>query len=60
MEKLKPCRRCHGNNLQMTYGTNDTDGFIHRQWFIRCEDCRLHTTGHETKEDAIEAWNREC
>jgi len=58
MDKLKPCKRCHGKNFTMTYGTNDTDGILHWQWFVRCEDCGFHTDGDETKEEAVEAWNR--
>ena len=47
-EKLKPCPFCGGNNLSI-------DGIT--VYWVECKDCNASIGGHETEEEAIEAWN---
>lgn len=47
-EKLKPCPFCGGNNLSI-------DGIT--VYWVECKDCNASISGHETEEEAIEAWN---
>lgn len=47
--KLKPCPFCGGNNLSV-------EGITF--YWVECIDCNATIAGHETKEEAIEAWNR--
>lgn len=56
MEKLKRCRKC-GEYPRLTSYSGDSDGIIHRQWYVVCS-CVYGRKGYETKEEAIEAWNR--
>lgn len=48
-EKLKPCPFCGGNNLSV-------EGITF--YWVECIDCNASISGHETEEQAIEAWNR--
>ena len=65
MAELKPCPFCgwkarlkHGSyNLLGAYGTTDED----RQWYgVFCYECGVSQPKrqYDTKEKAIEAWNR--
>lgn len=51
MEKLKPCPFC-GNEAEI----NGRDRLHY--WFAQCIECGATQYGKETKEEAIEAWNR--
>lgn len=48
-EELKPCPFCGGNNLSV-------EGITF--YWVECIDCNASISGHETEEQAIEAWNR--
>lgn len=48
-KKLKPCPFCGGNNLSVEGVTF---------YWVECVDCNASIAGYETKEQAIEAWNR--
>ena len=45
--KLKSCPFCGGNAVIFKY-----------LWQVRCEECMVKTSVFETREEAIEAWNR--
>ena len=55
---FKPCRKCGKQSVRLTCTTDDTDGILHYQWHAVCE-CGNNTFGHETKEKAVKAWNRQ-
>lgn len=48
-EELKPCPFCGGNNLSV-------EGITF--YWVECTDCNASIAGNETKEEAVEAWNR--
>ena len=48
-EELKPCPFCGGKNMRI-WNTS-------RPW-VSCDDCLANTAYGETKEEAIEQWNR--
>lgn len=50
-DKLKPCPFCGGKNIYMF-----TD--IMSRWWVFCKDCDVQAGRHETKEQAVDAWNR--
>ena len=54
--KLKSCS-C-GHEAKLVFSTDDTDGILHYQWYAVCTGCHNHTTGYETKKEAIKAWNQ--
>lgn len=55
--KLKPCPFC--KNFQYFDIAEDSryQG-EHNAWFVMCEDCFTRGPRAETREEAIEAWNR--
>lgn len=49
--KLKPCPFCDSKHIDITsYGEV--------MWFIQCDNCYATFPEFETKEQAIDAWNR--
>ena len=51
MTKLKPCPFC-GGEAKLERGTTQLDNFVY------CSDCGSGTRFFNTKQSAIEAWNR--
>ena len=49
-DKLKPCPFCGGHAI--------IDGFDDTLWIVICKECNASIGYKETKEEAIEAWNR--
>lgn len=48
-EELKPCPFCGGKNMRI-WNTSTP--------WVSCDDCLANTAYGETKEEAIEQWNR--
>lgn len=56
--KLKSCIKCGSTNIEICEGHKE-------HWFVICMDCPsgfegipMHTAVYDTKELAIEAWNK--
>ena len=49
-DKLKPCPFCGGEAI--------IDGCDETLWIVICKECNASIGYKETKEEAIEAWNR--
>lgn len=53
--KLMPCPFCGGDDCELTEKVNYKFG---TSYFCGCPDCGVYTDYCETKEEAIERWNR--
>jgi len=52
--KIKPCKKCGEENYGIwSSGRNQTDWY-----YLWCEECGYQSEYCETKEEAIEAWNK--
>lgn len=51
--ELKPCPFCGERNINVSEA-----GYRSDLWFIQCEDCWATFPHLDTKQEAIEAWNR--
>lgn len=50
-KELKPCPWCKKRTYVVSYDT-----YV---WFVECEnDCKASLDSYDTKEEAIEAWNK--
>lgn len=56
MDNIKPVRCGCGGNWAIVTGRHPVAKYIY--WYVRCEDCGTRTDEYDTKEQAIEAWNR--
>lgn len=56
MDELKPCPCCEGESDCNNTGIQTQDGT--NLWWVECLVCGLSTDGHETKEQALDTWNR--
>ena len=56
--ELKPCPFCGSSNvtLEVEYGSDCGYGFGGHT--VICNNCGVQTIYYETKEEAIEAWNK--
>lgn len=56
--KLMPCPFCGGDDCELTETKQQVNYKLRASYFCGCPDCGVYTDYCETKEEAIERWNR--